>query len=693
VSAGQPRGTRHPGFRAYVTVCGLAGLAAVVVAATSLDVAGLRAVGGPFWLLAGLLLLGELRPVVASGAYDPEGVTVSTAFVFAILFSWGPWPALLVQAVAIAAGEVARRKRPWQVVFNTGQYVLSLSAAAAVLHLLGSRPSPSDPLQVSLESLPAMAVAWAAYFLVNLALVAGALAIRDRHGYWEEFSTDFGYYALTTFAVLALSPVVVVVTATVWQLIPLLLLPLFLVYKTASISLEKEHASQHDALTGLGNRKLLTEQLSRCLEEARRQDRLLALCVLDLDRFKEVNDTLGHQTGDRLLEVAGARLAGAVRPGDSVARLGGDEFAVLFTEVDGPVAAREAAERIRGVLGEPYHLDGMMLGLDASAGVAVFPTHGRDAEELFRFADVAMYQAKAERTGVEVYDRERDRHTLTRLGLGAELRGAVERQELEAHFQPKVALPGREVIGVEALLRWRHPEHGLLAPGEFLDLAGQDGVMRSITSSALVQSLSRVATWWRDGLRVPVSVNVSLRDLADEGFVDVLARLLAGHRLPADVLQLEITEHVLMADPSRVSPALERLGSMGVSLSLDDFGTGYSSLVHLRRLPVAEIKVDRSFVARMTDEPDDAAVVRSIIDLGHALGVRVVAEGVEDEATLDALVRLGCDAVQGWLVSRPLPADRATDWVRERCRPDQAVGGLTLPGPPGTGTEREASRT
>jgi EAL domain-containing protein (putative c-di-GMP-specific phosphodiesterase class I) len=274
-----------------------------------------------------------------------------------------------------------------------------------------------------------------------------------------------------------------------------------------------------------------------------------------------------------------------------------------------------------------------------------------------------MYQAKRERTGVELYNPARDVHTLDRLGLLGELRRAIDQGELEMHYQPKVSLPGREVVGVEALVRWRHPERGLLFPDEFLDLAEQSGLMRPFTQEVLAQSLSRAAQWWHQGTPLQVSVNVNIRDLTDVGFVEGIRDLLAAHRLPASALQLEITERLLMADPGRMSQALEALGRLGVDLSLDDFGTGYSSLVHLKRLPVSEIKVDRSFVNRMTRDADDAAIVRSIVELGQAFGLRVVAEGVEDEATWQALDELGCDLVQGWLVSRALDGDDLLPWL------------------------------
>ncbi|MGZ4640044.1 MAG: putative bifunctional diguanylate cyclase/phosphodiesterase, partial [Actinomycetes bacterium] len=664
---------------AYVTLIGGTGAALCTVALFSLSPSDIAAMRAPFWLIAGLLLMAELRPVVAAGDYDPEGVNVSFAFVFAVLFYWGPWPALLVQAVAIVTGELVRRKALWRVIFNFGQYVLCVGSAWVVLWVFGLDPSPTHPLEMQAHYLPVMALAWSVYFFCNLAFVGVALSLKNGTSFRTEFFDDISYYAVTMFAVLALSPVVVVVTSTAWQLLPLLLLPLFLVYKTASISLEKEHAASHDALTGLANRTRLGEEAERLLGEARADGRPLALCLIDLDRFKEINDTLGHQTGDRLLAIAAARLSASVREGDVVARLGGDEFAVLLTAIDGRRQALEAATRLRAVLGEPFHLDQMTLQVEASIGVALHPDDAQNVPQLLQLADVAMYQAKEDRTGVELYRAERDVHTLDRLGLMGSLRAGIEHGQLEMYFQPKVSFPDGDVVGVEALVRWRHPERGLLMPDAFLDLAEQSGMMRQLTEDVLAKSLRRAASWWHQGVELPVSVNVSVRDLSDIAFVEELGRLLAGHRLPARALQLEITEHVLMADPARMSAALESLGRMGVDLSLDDFGTGYSSLVHLKRLPVSEIKIDRSFVSRMTDDPDDATIVRSIVELAHALGLRTVAEGVETPEHWRALRELRCDAAQGYLISRPLPDGAITAWLAGRV--PSTLAGASQPAP------------
>jgi diguanylate cyclase (GGDEF)-like protein len=416
-------------------------------------------------------------------------------------------------------------------------------------------------------------------------------------------------------------------------------------------------------LTGLPNRKLLIQQTGVAIDDAAAKKAQVGLFLLDLDRFMEINDTLGHPVGDALLELVARRLESTVRAAGIVARLGGDEFAVLLTDVGDAEAAVEAAQRIRLVLGEPFHLDGMTLQIETSIGVALMPEHTDSVPRLLQLADVAMYQAKEDRTGVELYRPERDIHTPDRLDLLGSVRRAVENGELEMYYQPTVSFETGRPVGMEALIRWNHPVRGLVYPDAFLDLVEQSGMMRALTHLALAGSLAQAAVWWRSGIELPVAVNVSVRDLSDTSFADVVADLLRSNDLPARALRLEVTEHVLMADPARMTQALESMGRLGVDLSLDDFGTGYSSLVHLKRLPVSELKVDRSFVSRMTSDADDAVIVRSIVDLAHSLGLRVVAEGVETVDTWRALEALGCDLAQGYLISRPVCAAEATHWL------------------------------
>jgi diguanylate cyclase (GGDEF)-like protein len=386
--------------------------------------------------------------------------------------------------------------------------------------------------------------------------------------------------------------------------------------------------------------------------------------LLDLDRFKDVNDTLGHHHGDQLLIQVGQRLCGTLREADTVARLGGDEFAVLLPGVAAE-GASAVADKLRTVLQQPLTIDGVGLDLDASIGIAVYPDNGGDAAELLQHADVAMYVAKQAHAGFMLYDPAVDQHSPRRLALLAGLRRAAQRDELVLHYQPKADLHSGQVLGVEALVRWRHPKHGLLSPGEFIPLAERTGLIHPLTRWVLDAALDQAAQWHRAGFRLSVAVNVSTRCLLDPTFPDQVAERLAAWQLPAGSLVLEVTESAVMADPALALDVLGRLHILGVGLAVDDFGTGYSSMAYLKDLPVDELKIDRSFVSHMATSPSDAVIVRSTIDLGHNLGLRVVAEGVETQHVWEELTALGCDTAQGYYLSRPMPAADLERQLRE----------------------------
>ncbi len=614
-----------------------------------------------FWGLAALVILGELWPVIAAGSSDPQGVVTSHAFVFAVLYLYGPWPAITLLAVGTLISEARRRKPVWKWFFNVGQYTLSLAAAAAVMELAGHQASLEQPGALVASSLIWIVLGWLAFFVTNDVLVA---TLSDDVGrtFVQDFFDDFWYYFLTTMAVLALSPLVVFSAAEPLYL-PLWILPLIAVRKTASISREKEHASLHDTLTQLPNRKYLLARLGDALDDCSRDGYRAALCLLDLDRFKEVNDTLGHHVGDRLLQLAGSRIQSALRPGDLVARLGGDEFALMLAPIRDDQAAVEVAHRVRAALVTPFHLEGLLFELEASIGVAMFPEHGVDGEQLLQRADVAMYLAKDSRTGVEIYAADRDPNSANRLALLGGLRTALEGGELELHYQPKLSLATSDVTGVEALVRWRHPTRGLIMPDEFIPIAEHSGLMGTLTSFVVETALAQVAQWRAAGLDISVAVNVSMRDLQGPELQQTVARSLELYDLPAAALVLEITERVLTKDAAPVTPTLSELRRLGVHISLDDFGTGESSLKWLKHLPVDELKIDRTFVGRLTNDPADFTIVRSIVELSHGLGMIAVAEGVEDEAVWDRLRELGCDVAQGWFISRPMDAQQATRWL------------------------------
>ncbi|HWH94118.1 MAG TPA: EAL domain-containing protein [Baekduia sp.] len=419
-----------------------------------------------------------------------------------------------------------------------------------------------------------------------------------------------------------------------------------------------------DDLTGLANRRWLFDRLNHSFDD--RRVGAFALLLLDLDRFKELNDTLGHHVGDLLLQQLGDRLRHELRDGDLIARLGGDEFAVLLRPGSDQAAAVRVAARLHTALERDFRLDGVNVRIDASIGIALAPDHGNDANGLLQRADVAMYQAKRAATHWEIYDPERDRHSRGRLALAGEIREALSRDQLVLHFQPQAELATGQITGAEALVRWQHPERGLLGPGEFVPIAEETGLVRPFTLRILDLALRQARTWCDSGLHLRIAVNISTHNLLDVELPTDVRDLLERHDVASELLQLEVTENAVLADPCRASDVLCRLRDLGVSVALDDFGTGYSSLAHLRRLAVDEIKIDRSFVKDMTSDPDDAAIARSTIQLAHSLNLRVVAEGVEDASTWHALRALHCDYAQGYHLARPLPADVFADWLADR---------------------------
>jgi len=424
------------------------------------------------------------------------------------------------------------------------------------------------------------------------------------------------------------------------------------------------HQATHDALTDLPNRAFLHERVIATLDAAAPSARSLALLLLDLDHFKEVNDTFGHEQGDALLREVAARLRGAVRVGDTVARLGGDEFAVLLPGADAAGATRVVAD-LHAALDTPLQVEGQALRVGASVGIALGPVHGADGPTLLRRADVAMYVAKRARTGHAVYDPAQDQHSPARLALVGELRAAIEQGALTLHYQPQVDLGNGRVCGVESLVRWPHPERGLIPPDAFIPLAEQTGLIAPLTEWVLGEAMRQARAWQRAGLLLAVSVNLSMWNLHDPTLPDRVAALLREHGLSPAWLRLELTESALMADAERALAVLTRLAALGVGLAVDDFGAGYSSLAYLKKLPVNELKIDKGFVRELATDATDAAIVTSTVALGHALGLRVVAEGIEDRATWEALVGMGCDTAQGYYLSRPLPADALAQWLRD----------------------------
>ncbi len=647
----------------------------------------LSTISGDTMIFVGLAVLlvvsGELLPVLGSRAKDPTGVAWSTPFAFAALLTVDAVPAVLLYAGATVFSGVVSRQAPHRVAFNAGQYALSVLAADAVLAVFGIQSSLADPWAPSgAVELLACLLAALAFFLVNELLVSMALGALTGDGLHSEFVGTLGFEVAVNGSQLLLGPLVAVVMVNAPLLTPLAVIPVAAIHISAAGARSSAWAATHDDLTGLANRSRFNETTTRLVGQLagdRRSGTMLALFLLDLDRFKEVNDVLGHPTGDRVLQDVADRLSNALPDAYVVARLGGDEFAFLHS-VSGPEHALALGEQVGAALREPHlHESGQLVDIDASIGVALAPDHGDDLEVLFSRADVAMYSAKRESRGTALFDPSAGSASISRLGILGSLRRALDDDELYLDFQPKVDLSTRALVGVEALVRWRHPSGVLVSPDEFIPAAEHSGLMPRLTERVLDLALQQAHEWRTGGLEVPVAVNVSLRDLLQPEFADRLSTMLRKYEVPAKHLTLEVTERVLASDLAQARNSMVRLHKLGVGLSMDDFGTGWSSLMMLRELPVTEVKLDRSFVSHALDSEMDLAIVAKVTELAHALGLTVVAEGVETMPVLNRLADLGCDQAQGWQVARPMGGDDVVSWSRAVADAELSVDGEVVP--------------
>lgn len=436
--------------------------------------------------------------------------------------------------------------------------------------------------------------------------------------------------------------------------------------QTAALEYKAMHDATHDVLTDLPNRVLLRDRLEQAIHLAHRERRKLALCILDLNRFKEINDTLGHYNGDRLLKQVALRLKETVRESDTLARIGGDEFALLLPDIREEKNVLRAMEKIQNAFSLHFVIDGLSLDVQASCGIACYPEHGKDADTIMQRADVAMYIAKHEHRLYTIYSKKLDSHSPQRLTLMGELREGIANDELVLHYQPKIDAGTDRLVGVEALVRWRHPAHGLMAPDQFIPLAERTGLIKELSSWVFRKAFAQANEWHARGETFSMSINLSPSTLLDTEFPDIIAGKLASSAAPAGTFIFEITEGSIIKDPERALEILNRLSNMGIRISIDDFGTGYSSLAYLKKLPVSELKIDKSFVMDMLDNENDEVIVRSTIDLAHNLGLKVVAEGVENVETLKRLKELGCDVLQGYYYSKPMDSEAFAQWHAAR---------------------------
>jgi diguanylate cyclase (GGDEF)-like protein len=580
----------------------------------------------------------------------------------------GGGPAVAMGMAMIAVGWVRSRESPRGLVFNLANYAwLSLTAGLAFHGLLLATGAHSgDAIYFLL-----VFVAFVVGLTVNFSGFAGFL--------WAEDGVSVAEFARTMVAPVMSAELAsaALTVAAAWvafqlHLVGLVMFGIVLVIfqyllgellRSRQRSRKLQRIATTDELTGLVNRERFSELVTESIVRATESTTELAVMLIDLDRFKEVNDTLGHLYGDKLLQDLGPRLLAAAGPHGVVARLGGDEFALLFSIGCGEI--EDVVGRLQGTVAEPFSVDELSLEVGASIGVARFPTDGSDSQTLLRCADIAMYAAKEAQVDYKLYAADQDQHSVRRLSVLSDIRHALTGDQIVVHYQPIIDVEDRRVMGAEGLVRWEHPEHGLIPPGAFVQTVEQTGLIGPLTRHVLEHAIAECAAWRASGRDLSVAVNLSVRNLLDRDLPREIERMLDHHHVPASALQLEITESMIMSDPERAMVTVGRLSELGVRLSVDDFGTGYSSLANLRRLPIDELKIDRSFVSPMLQDESDLIIVRSTINLGHDLGLKIIAEGVEDQPTLERLATLGCDLAQGYHLSRPMAARAFTAWLAE----------------------------
>ena len=542
------------------------------------------------------------------------------------------------------------------------------------------RAGEADQLQTSLSSLAKTITDSAEHKDLTKRIAAGEhsgqVEFAGNPYIWVAAAVGTGPYTLVTLHPLKdelFSPIkalgvrmtaagVIIIWIAVWG--ALILSGLFM-KRQEKYNADLVHQALHDELTGLPKRKLLYDRLQRAIYQAQRGKHCVALLIMDLDRFKEINDTLGHHCGDELLKQIGNRLNTALRKSDTIARLGGDEFAILAPEGDAEQAV-QLANKVTQIMGPSHTIHEMEVSVQPSIGIAIYPEHGEDADMLMRHADVAMYQSKQQGGGISVYVPESDPHSLQRLTLISDLRHAVENESLMLYYQPEIDPSSGNVTGVEALARWNHPKMGLIRPDEFIQIAEKSGQIKALTELVIRQAFQQHHAWQRTGTSLKISINLSARNLHDMQLPAYIGQQLAVWNVPPGDICLEITESAMLIDPARARQNLTAFDEMGLLLAIDDFGTGYSSLAYLKQLPVSIIKIDKSFVMDMVQDENDASIVRATIDLAHNLGLRIVAEGVENRETLSALQSLGCDFLQGYYISKPVPPDELIRWLTNR---------------------------
>ncbi|HEX8100754.1 MAG TPA: EAL domain-containing protein, partial [Actinomycetota bacterium] len=632
------------------------------------------------------VLLGQLLPIRVTRHGEEEEITTSTTFVFALLLAAGPLAAAVAQTVSSFFGDIVQRRPLSKAAFNSARSTIAVSAGAGVLFLLTDLPRPSPAAPLAPRDLPAVLVAAGIFFLANTVFHAVSIALAQNLPLATYVRRHLAFQGLSDGVLLALSPTIAVVARTNLFLVPLLTIPIVAVAKSANVYLvnaglvekldeslshmldlnqRNEYQAKHDILTELPNRVLFREQLEQAIRTSVAHGGMTAVLMVNLDHFKDINNTLGPQYGDMVLKQIGPRMMEVLGDGPIVARLGGDEFGILIPEAEDEAAVTENANALLKALERPFSVGDFSLHVEGRIGIALCPEHGQGVDTLLRRADLAMNMAKGRGQGFQYYSSKQDQQGPNRLALLGDLRRALKENELVVYYQPKAEIKTGRVTSAEALVRWRHPERGMVPPNQFIPLAEHTTLITGLTFHVLDAVLAQSRKWTRELRSITVSVNLSARNLLDPKLPDEIEALLKKWGVPVDHLELEITESTILNEPDRALEILGRLRDMGLNMSLDDFGTGYSSLAYLQRLPVHEIKIDKSFVQNMETDESDAKIVKSTIDLGRNLGLQVVAEGVESEEIWNHLAQLDCDYIQGYYLSRPIPPDEFSTWLRK----------------------------
>jgi diguanylate cyclase (GGDEF)-like protein len=618
-----------------------------------------------FAVFAALHAIGEARPIRWFTGREDLEITASWTFSLGLLFVAPLGAALVVVGTVSLVLELSRHKPLVRVLFNIAQITISLAAGASLMQLAGAKADLWNMRGPGVVWLLASASAGLLAVAANGVLTSIVLALSQQVSMRDVVRSTIQANAVMDLLLVMLAPVLTAIAAQSFMLVPLLLFVVVGVYQSARVGLVHRHEATHDLLTGLPNRRLFFEQSALTLDSARVSGRSAAILLIDLDGFKEINDRLGHATGDETLRVVAARLLRHRRATDVVARLGGDEFVVLLGGVDAEAAER-VAWSILYDLKEPFEHDGIPLQVSGSVGLALFPTDGEDTDTVLGHADAAMYRAKSAELGVQVYQNDRDRNGPRRLGLISELREAIASDQLFLVYQPQIDIATGALCGVESLVRWQHPTRGLLQPDHFIPTVEHTELIDEMTEKVVRLAVAQAAVWSENGLSLRLGINASARNLLQRSFPNVVGDIAKEFGVPLNQLEIEITENTLTNDPDRTLSVVNGLRNLGVTISIDDFGTGYSSLAHLRSLPIDRIKIDRSFVGGMLTNSGDLAIVRCILDLAASLNVATVAEGVEDQAMLDQLQVLGCKVAQGYFIGRPGTAEQIVELARER---------------------------